>query len=100
ASDVATLCGLLDADDPVFNVRVDTLLDNLAKAQKALGFFIRSLYQAKHTYAVISLLEGESPASSRAVSEPRSRRSRSTTQRPFRKAEPSPWKRHRRFRMG
>ena len=40
----------------------EALRDNFTKAQKALGIRHRSLYQAKHTYAVLSLLAGESPA--------------------------------------
>jgi hypothetical protein len=43
-------------------VAEDTLRDNFTKAQKALGMRHRSLYQAKHTYAVLALLDGESPA--------------------------------------
>ena len=62
ARDVATLCGLRDPGEPLLLVAEDTLRDNFTKAQKALGFRHRSLYQAKHTYAVLSLLAGESPA--------------------------------------
>ena len=60
--DVATLCGLRDPDEAFIVVAEDTLRDNFTKAQKALGIRHRSLYQAKHTYAVLSLLDGESPA--------------------------------------
>jgi hypothetical protein len=49
-------------------VAEDTLRDNFIKAQKTLGIRHRSLYQAKHTYAVLSLLAGESPA---VVAQPR-----------------------------
>jgi hypothetical protein len=48
--------------EPLLVVAEDTLRDNFTKAQKALGIRHRSLYQAKHTYAVSSLLGGESPA--------------------------------------
>ena len=62
AIDVSTLCGLRDPEEPLLVVAEDTLRDNFTKAQKALGIRHRSLYQAKHTYAVLALLEGESPA--------------------------------------
>jgi hypothetical protein len=60
--DVDTLCGLRDPGEPLLVVAEDTLRDNFTKAQKALGMRHRSLYQAKHTYAVLALLDGESPA--------------------------------------
>ncbi len=62
ACDVETLCGLRDPGEPLLLVAEDTLRDNFTKAQKALGMRHRSLYQAKHTYAVLALLDGESPA--------------------------------------
>jgi hypothetical protein len=62
ACDVATLCGLRDPREPLLAVAEDTLRDNFTKAQIALGIRHRSLYQAKHTYAVLSLLGGESPS--------------------------------------
>jgi hypothetical protein len=62
AIDVATLSGVRDPDDQLLRLSEDTLRDNFTKAQKALGIRHRSLYQAKHTYAVLSLLDGESPA--------------------------------------
>jgi integrase len=62
ARDVETLCGLRDPGDRLLLVAEDTLRDNFTKAQKALGMRHRSLYQAKHTHAVLALLDGESPA--------------------------------------
>src|SRR5262249_23164775 len=60
--EVEILCGLRDPGEPLLVVAEDTLRDNFTKAQKVLGVRHRSLYQAKHTYAVLSLLDGESPA--------------------------------------
>ncbi len=62
ARDVETLCGFRDPSEPLLVVAEDTLRDNFTKAQKALGIRHRSLYQAKHTYQVLALLDGESPA--------------------------------------
>ena len=60
--EVEILCGLRDPGEPLLVVAEDTLRDNFTKAQKALGIAERSLYQTKHTYATLSLLDGESPA--------------------------------------
>lgn len=62
AADVATLCGIRKPDEPLLRVAEDTLRDNFTKAQAALGIAHRSLYQAKHTFAVLALVEGWSPA--------------------------------------
>ena len=62
AAEVATCCGIRSPDAPLIDVSEDTLRDNFTKAQVALGIRPRSLYQAKHTYAVLELLGGESPS--------------------------------------
>ena len=62
AADVATLCGLRTPSEPLLVVAEDTLRDNFTRAQTALGIRHRSLYQAKHTYATLELLAGESSA--------------------------------------
>jgi Arm DNA-binding domain len=62
APDVATIAGIRKGDELLLVVAEDTLRDNFTKAQKALGIAERSLYQAKHTHATITLLDGESPA--------------------------------------
>lgn len=63
AVELATATGIRHPDEQLLAVAEDTLRDNFAKAQTALGFRHRSLYQAKHTYAVNALLEGsETPA--------------------------------------
>lgn len=63
AADVAARCGVRQPDELLVDVAEDTLRDNFTKAQIALGIRHRSLYQAKHTYATLALLdEGESPA--------------------------------------
>jgi Arm DNA-binding domain len=61
-AEVATVAGIRKSEELLLIVAEDTLRDNFTKAQKALGIAERSLYQAKHTYATISLLDGESPA--------------------------------------
>jgi len=68
AQDVSTLCGLRDPREPLLAVAEDTLRDNFTKAQKALGIRHRSIYQAKHTFAVLSLLESEKPCPRRTQS--------------------------------
>lgn len=62
AAEIAQLCGIRPPTEPLFDLPEDTLRDNFTKALKALGIRHRSLYQAKHTYATLALIDGESPA--------------------------------------
>ena len=62
AADVAAVAGIRKSEELLLAVAEDTLRDNYTKAQKALGIAERSLYQAKHTYATLELIRGESPA--------------------------------------
>lgn len=63
AANVALLCGLRDPSEPILSgLPEKTLENNWKRAIKALGLRYRSLYQAKHSFAVNSLLAGASPA--------------------------------------
>lgn len=63
AADVATLCGIRGPDEPLLpGVYESSLTKTFTRAQVALGIRHRSIYQAKHTFATLALLEGESPA--------------------------------------
>ena len=61
-ADVETVTGIRKGDELLMRVAEDTLRDNFTKALTALGIAHRSLYQAKHTYATLALIDGESPS--------------------------------------
>lgn len=62
AADVATLCGVRLPHEPlIVEVYESSLTKAFAKAQIALGFHHRSIYQAKHTYATLELEAGGNP---------------------------------------
>lgn len=62
AKEVGTLCGIRERTLPLLSIAEDTLRDNFNKAQAALGIPHRALYQAKHTFATLALVDGWSPA--------------------------------------
>jgi integrase len=62
APELAELCGLRPADEPIFRLYESTFVKTWATCLRSLGIAHRSIYQAKHTYATLALLDGESPA--------------------------------------
>jgi integrase len=61
-ADLIQLCGLRGPEEPIFHLYESTFTKTWAACLRSLGIRHRSIYQAKHTYATLALLGGESPA--------------------------------------
>jgi integrase len=61
-ADVGELCGIRDPREPLVHVYESSFTKTFKRAQIALGIRFRSVYQAKHTYATLTLIGGESPS--------------------------------------
>jgi integrase len=62
AAELAEVCSIRPLEEPIFHLYESTFTKTWATCLRSLGIRHRSIYQAKHTYATLALLSGESPA--------------------------------------